>query len=90
MEWLRTTGTRTQVQDLAALVLELHLLGGVAVALLAADLRDDVVGDLVREHLRRVALASTQGVDLVLQLDRAARARAGYGLIRRHDHVADG
>lgn len=79
-----------QVQDLAALVLELHLLGGVAVALLAADLRDDVVGDLVREHLRRVALAGAQGVDLVLQLDRAARARAGYGLIRRHDHVADG
>ena len=79
-----------QVQDLAALVLELHLLGGVAVALLAADLRDDVVGDLVREHLRRVGLAGAQGVDLVLQLDRAACARAGHGLIRRHDHVADG
>ena len=79
-----------QMQDLAALVLELHLLGGVAVALLAADLRDDVVGDLVREHLRGIFLAVAQGVDLVLQLDRAAGARAGHGLICRDDHAADG
>jgi uncharacterized protein with NRDE domain len=50
-EWERITGTRTQVQftrtsgqvhDLAALVLHLPLLGGVALVLEGADLRYEV------------------------------------------------
>ena len=35
-----------EMHDASALVLKLHLLGGIAGKLLAADLRDDVVGDL--------------------------------------------
>ena len=78
-----------QVHDLAAFVLELHLLGGVALALLAADLGDDVVGDLVGKDLGLVALALLQGLDLIAQLHRASSAGAGDSLIGADDHALD-
>ena len=79
-----------QVHDLAPLVLHLHLLGGIALERLAADLRDNVVGDLILEHLRLDGLSLAQQLDLVHQFLRAARARAGRRLIRRGDDRLDG
>ena len=61
IEWPTTTGTRTQVgvtrelgdaEDLARLVLELHLLVGVAVVAQRAEQRHDVEGQRVRVDLR--------------------------------------
>ena len=78
-----------QVHDLAALVLHLHLFARIALVLLAADLRDEVIGDLVREDLRLHGLAGAQCLDLLGQLHGAARACAGNSLIRRGDHGAD-
>ena len=79
-----------QVHDLAALVLHLHLLGGIALEGFAADLRDDVIGDLILEHLGRDTLALTQQLHLLHQLLRAACARAGHGLIAGGHNALDG
>ena len=51
-----------QVHDLPALVLHFHLFAGVALELLAADLGNQVEGDLVGEHLGLVGLAVAQGL----------------------------
>ena len=77
------------MHDLAALVLQLHLLGGIAADLLAADLRNHVVGDLIGEDLRLIALAGSDSLDLVFELHGARGARAGDGLIGAHDHALD-
>ena len=79
-----------QVEDLAALVLHLHLLARVAHVRLAADLGDDVVGDLVLEHLRLDGLARGERRDLIVQLVDAVLARAGDRLIGAGDDGLDG
>lgn len=79
-----------QVEDLAALVLHLHLLARVAHVRLTADLGDDVVGDLVLEHLRLDGLARGERRDLIVQLVDAVLARAGDRLIGAGDDGLDG
>ena len=79
-----------QVQDLAAFVLHLHLLGGIALEGLAADLGDDVIGDLILEHLGLIALALAEGIHLSHQLDGAAGARAADRLIAGGHDALDG
>ena len=79
-----------QVHDLPALVLHLHFLAGVALELLAADLGDQVVGDLVGEGLDIHVLTLLQGLDLVFQLRHTGNAGAGNGLVGGGDHALDG
>ena len=79
-----------QVHDLPALILHLHFLAGVAIALLTADLGNQVVGDLVGEHLGLIGLTLPQGLHLVLKLDGAACAGTGHSLIGGGSHGADG
>ena len=78
------------MEDPAALVLHLHLLGGIAVFQLVADVGDDVQGDLVGEGpaIHRTALC--QGRHLRLQLHQAGLARAGDRLIGAGHHGLDG
>ena len=78
-----------QVHDLAALVLHLHLLGGVAVVQLAADHGDDVGENLAGEGAALNRLALGLGDDLALQLAHALHARAGHRLIGAGDHLLD-
>ena len=79
-----------QVEDLAALVLHLHLLAGVALEGLAADLGNDVVRDLILEDLGLKVLALGKGLDLIVEFVDAALARAADGLIGRGDDRLDG
>ena len=79
-----------QMHDLAALELELHFLAGVAVHLLAADLGDQIVSDLMREDLGCVGFALLQCFHFVHQLDGTACTGTGNCLIGRNDHALDG
>ena len=79
-----------QVEDLAALVLHLHLLAGVALEGLAADLGDDVVRDLILEDLGLKVFALGKGLDLIVEFVDAALARAADGLVGRGDDRLDG
>ena len=79
-----------QVENFPAFVLELHLLGGVAGLLLAADLRDQIEGDLMGKHLGLDRLALHHGVHLLAQLHRPGRARAGDRLVGGGHHGDDG
>ena len=78
------------MEDPAALVLHLHLLGGIAVFQLVADVGDDVQGDLVGEGLALHRTALCQGRHLLLQLHQAGLARAGDRLIGAGHHGLDG
>ncbi len=78
------------MHDLAPLVLHLHLLGGVALKGLAADLRDHIVRDLILKYLRLVALALPQGLHLVHQLNRPACASAGGSLVAACHNALNG
>ena len=77
------------MHDLAALVLHFHFFTGITLILLASDLRDQVEGNLIGEHLRLVGFAMTQRSDFLHQLHGAACARAGHGLIGGGSHVLD-
>ena len=79
-----------QVHYASALVLQLHLLRGVAAELLAAYLRNDIIRYLIRKDLGVVALALGYRLDLAEELLRTCRARSGDRLIRGHDHALDG
>ena len=78
------------MHDLPALVLHLHLLGGIALKGLAADLGDDVIGDLVLEYLGLHRLTLPQQLHLVHQLDGAAGAGAGHRLVAAGHNALDG
>ena len=56
-----------QVHDLSALKVQLHFLAGVAVQLLAADLGNQIVGNLVGEGLCLRALSQPQVLHLLFQ-----------------------
>jgi len=79
-----------QVHDLPTLVLHLHFLAGVALELLAADLGDQVIRDLVGEDLGLVGFPMAQSLNLVHQLHRAAGAGTGNRLIGGGSHGLDG
>ena len=79
-----------QVHNLPALVLQLHFLAGIALVLLAANLGNQVEGNLVGEHLGLVLLPSGQCLHLVHQLDGAAGTGTGHRLIGGDGHGADG
>ena len=77
------------MHNLASLVLHLHLLGGVALEGLAADLGNDIVGDLILEHLGLVAFALPQGLHLVHQLNRPACTCTGGCLVAACHNALD-
>ena len=77
-----------QVHDLTALVLQLHLLGGKAFLLDAADLRNQVARQLGGKRARLGnLLAAAQGGQLSLELGHTGSASARSRLIRRDDHA---
>ena len=78
------------MEDLAPLILHLHLLAGVALEGLAADLGNDVVRDLILEDLGLKVLALGKGLDLIVEFVDAALARAADGLVGRGDDRFDG
>ena len=78
------------MQDLAALVLQLHLFGGVAVFAYAADARDEVEEDLVRERLCRERFALRVSFCLRFKLRKPFGTRAGYRLIGGGDERFNG
>ena len=76
------------MHDLAALVLQLHLLGGEALLLDAANLRNQVARQLGGKRARLGnLLATAQGGQLGLELGHAGSAGARSCLIRRDDHA---
>ena len=77
-----------QVHNLAALVLQLHLLRGKALKLLAANLRNQVARQLggKRTGLRNL-LAAAHRANLSLKLQHAGHAGAGCGLVGGADHA---
>ena len=76
------------MHDLAALVLHLQLLGRVRLVLEAADLRDKVIGQLIREGLGLPHLAALgEHTALALELREARKAGAGGSLIGRDDQT---
>src|SRR5207248_8969818 len=75
-----------QSQDLAALVHQLHLLVGVSVAAVLADLRQQVEGDAMGKLLRLHLAHVEERARLRLQLVDALLAGAGHGLVGRDDH----
>ena len=78
------------MHDLATLVLHLHFFAGVAQELLAADLGDQVEGDLMGEHLGLIGLALGQRFHLVHQFNGAGSTGAGHSLVSRGGDGADG
>ena len=77
-----------QMHDLATLVLELHLLGGVALVVEPADLRDQVAHELGRKRARLGnLLAATHGANLRLKLSHAGSTGPRGGLIGRDNHA---
>ena len=77
-----------QVHDLAALVLQLHLLGGKALLLDAANLRNQVARQLGGKGARLGNLLTTaQSGQLSLELGHTGSASTRSCLIRGHDHA---
>ena len=74
------------MHNFSALILHLHFLARVALKLLAADLRDEVIGNLMGKDLRLDGPARAQSLDLLGKLQRAARTGAGNRLIGRGGH----
>ena len=77
------------MQDLSALILELHLLGSVVFIRWAADFGDQIVGDLIREYMGLYRLAFVQGIHLSFQLHRATGTGTGNRLICSSYHAGD-
>ena len=78
------------MHDLPTLVLHLHFLAGIALELLAANLGNQVIGNLVGEDLGLIGLAQAQSLHLVLQLNGAAGAGAGHRLVGGSGHGLNG
>ena len=78
------------MQDLAAFVLHLHFLAGIAVFAKAADLGNNVIGDLILEYLWHRLFAPGNGFHLLHQLQGASCACAGYRLVGGGDHGLNG
>ena len=77
-----------QMHDFAALVLQFHLLGGKALLLDAANLRNQVARELGGKCARLGnLLATAQGGKLSLELGHTGSASARSCLIRGHDHT---
>ena len=77
------------MQDLSALVLHFHLLGRISVFEKIPDLRDQIVGDLIREYRRRNGPSGRKRRDLLGKLGGTARAGARYRLIGGDRHGQD-
>ena len=76
------------MHDLAALVLHLQLLGRVCLVLEAADLRNEVIGELIGEGIGLPHLTALgEHAALALELREARKPRAGGGLIGRDDQA---
>ena len=78
------------MQNLPALVLQLHLLAAVALRVKGANLGDEVVGNLVGEGGTHNRLALGKRLHLLLELAHPAHAGARHGLIGRGRHFDDG
>jgi hypothetical protein len=80
---------RFVAQNLARLVDHLHLFARVAVFLEAADLRDGIEGDRMRERLVLVGVAIERGLGPLEQIGVSLQAGTADGLIGADDDPAD-
>ena len=79
-----------QMQDLASLVLHLHLLGRVAVVFIGTDIGNDVERDLRREGLRFRSASFVQVVQLAGELLQPGLTGTGDRLVGAGHHGLDG
>ena len=78
------------MENAAALILHFHLLVGVAVLQLIADMGDDIQGNLGGEGAAYGLFPGGKGLHLVFQLHQSCLTCPGYGLIGAGHHGLDG